>query len=405
MNSLQNLPLSAQSEIISLLRQGRKIEAIKVYRIHAGCGLKEAKDAIDQISISPDLEKPTSIKTQSNLAVSPLSVSQTNTLVNIFSGFLLGVLLTSVVFYTYPFNCSEKPSNSTVLSNPPKNKSITKPEPHSSISVSSDDNNEIYDPIIPEGTSIDLNILYQQKLANPDYIHWKNNPGLPQGYQYFKEEAYIKHARALIAQNLMPPADVVPMRIPVFNRLQVNIDGIIQQGEWLEAQRVYLEPTEYETSLYLQADNEWLYLAADVPNDTTKQGFDQLRFYFHVDIDPVIKNERIHVSTYRGTLNAIRQTTVKWQGSPPENNDQRWKKYPINDWRIFRLAKGASKVESHRQFEAKINLKEAGLFIGTAFPAFAEVESDPIYIDGKFNKRVYLGLLGSQEKPAWFIMQ
>ncbi len=33
----------------SHLRQGRKIEAIKIYREHTGVGLKEAKDAVDAI--------------------------------------------------------------------------------------------------------------------------------------------------------------------------------------------------------------------------------------------------------------------------------------------------------------------------------------------------------------------
>jgi len=36
-------------EIRALLRQNRKIEAIKVYREHMGVGLKEAKDVIDNM--------------------------------------------------------------------------------------------------------------------------------------------------------------------------------------------------------------------------------------------------------------------------------------------------------------------------------------------------------------------
>ena len=38
------------AEIVALLRQNRKIEAIKVYREHTGVGLKEAKDVIDRMS-------------------------------------------------------------------------------------------------------------------------------------------------------------------------------------------------------------------------------------------------------------------------------------------------------------------------------------------------------------------
>ena len=36
-------------EVIDLLRQGRKIDAIKVYRAETGVGLKEAKDAVDAV--------------------------------------------------------------------------------------------------------------------------------------------------------------------------------------------------------------------------------------------------------------------------------------------------------------------------------------------------------------------
>lgn len=48
-----SLPSSAVNpmlaEIVTLLRQNRKIEAIKVYREHMGVGLKEAKDVIDNM--------------------------------------------------------------------------------------------------------------------------------------------------------------------------------------------------------------------------------------------------------------------------------------------------------------------------------------------------------------------
>lgn len=36
-------------EVVDLLRRGKKIEAIKVYRGHSGLGLKEAKDVIDEV--------------------------------------------------------------------------------------------------------------------------------------------------------------------------------------------------------------------------------------------------------------------------------------------------------------------------------------------------------------------
>lgn len=36
-------------EVVDLLRRGRKIEAIKVYRGHTGVGLKEAKDVVEEV--------------------------------------------------------------------------------------------------------------------------------------------------------------------------------------------------------------------------------------------------------------------------------------------------------------------------------------------------------------------
>jgi ribosomal protein L7/L12 len=40
---------SLMAEVAALLRQNRKIEAIKVYREQTGVGLKEAKDVIDKM--------------------------------------------------------------------------------------------------------------------------------------------------------------------------------------------------------------------------------------------------------------------------------------------------------------------------------------------------------------------
>jgi len=41
--------MSLESRIIDLLRDGRKIEAIKLFRENSGCGLAEAKYAVEQI--------------------------------------------------------------------------------------------------------------------------------------------------------------------------------------------------------------------------------------------------------------------------------------------------------------------------------------------------------------------
>src|SRR4051812_46719261 len=39
-----------EAELLALLRQGKKIPAIKQYREHTGVGLKEAKDAVEALA-------------------------------------------------------------------------------------------------------------------------------------------------------------------------------------------------------------------------------------------------------------------------------------------------------------------------------------------------------------------
>ena len=62
-------------------------------------------------------------------------------------------------------------------------------------------------------------------------------------------------------------------------------------------------------------------------------------------------------------------------------------------------------MKQYRQFEAKINLQESGLFMGSSFSAFIEIETGPLYENGKFKKRQYLGKLGEQNNPVWLKTQ
>jgi ribosomal protein L7/L12 len=41
----------SEEDVKNLVRQGKKIEAIKCYRAMTGLGLKEAKDAIDKMAV------------------------------------------------------------------------------------------------------------------------------------------------------------------------------------------------------------------------------------------------------------------------------------------------------------------------------------------------------------------
>ncbi|MFI5621941.1 ribosomal protein L7/L12 [Nocardioides sp. NPDC051685] len=47
---LEEPPLPRQDEFVALVRAGKKIEAIKVYREATGVGLAEAKRAVEQLT-------------------------------------------------------------------------------------------------------------------------------------------------------------------------------------------------------------------------------------------------------------------------------------------------------------------------------------------------------------------
>lgn len=54
----QSLPEPLASEVQAALLKGNKIEAIKIYREAAGCGLKEAKEAVERYAAQVEREQP-----------------------------------------------------------------------------------------------------------------------------------------------------------------------------------------------------------------------------------------------------------------------------------------------------------------------------------------------------------
>ena len=44
------IPSALEAELISTVKAGRRIEAIKLYRERTGAGLKEARDAVDKLA-------------------------------------------------------------------------------------------------------------------------------------------------------------------------------------------------------------------------------------------------------------------------------------------------------------------------------------------------------------------
>ena len=245
---------------------------------------------------------------------------------------------------------------------------------------------------------------FAAKLKNPDYIARNNRRGIPTEYQDYPEEVLIKHDRARVAAKMQAPKGTVPVEIPVIAGKSPVIDGHVDPKEWGEAIVLPAGGADVRTRIYLIADAERLYLACTAPDDTTETGFDQFRFYFHLNITPELVNERIHVSGGRQAT-ALRQTSIRWTGSPPANDDERWKSYPISDWNIYKLQKGDSAIHQYRHYEASLNLDEAGLHAGIPFPAKFEVETDPTMDEkGNFKRRNELGNLGSDDKPIWFVI-
>ena len=259
-----------------------------------------------------------------------------------------------------------------------------------------------------ESLQREFEAAYAAKLANPDYVAWKSSPGLPSELQRFPQEAQIKRVRSRLAALQSLPSGAHATAIPVPRSTQSpQIDGRIESAEWAGARSFDIGVDGKTTTLYLVSDGAHLYLACDVPSDTTGRGYDQFRFYVHVGLAPALDNERIHVR--HGTkrrLGGIRQTNVRWKGRAPVSQDERWMKYDISDWQIYEKARGLGAMHGHRQYEAVIDLEETGLHPGVPFRAWVQVETDPALDDqGKFDYRVYAGQYGSQDDPHWFIIE
>jgi len=234
----------------------------------------------------------------------------------------------------------------------------------------------------------------------------KSESGLPKHFQSFPEEVEIKEVRSQVAKTLMAPTGVKPAVIPQLQGPPPSIDGRCSENEWQDTLEVAIGVNDADTTLYLVADDAHLYLACDAANETTEDGYDHFRFYMHLDTTPLLVNERIHVGRRSGKLGGIRQTRVRWQGNPPVGDAERWKTYDISDWQIFQHGRGASMIDGHRWYEAVLQLAEIGLHRGVPFPAWADVETDPQKKEqGKSGGRRYLGQLGAQTAPVWFVME
>lgn len=204
-------------------------------------------------------------------------------------------------------------------------------------------------------------------------------------------EQWNKDARSrLAAARTLPPGQSA-LNIPLLATAPV-IDGAIGDEEWRGALQLGLEPESLGSSVRIGRNGRYLYLAADVPADTTSTGFDQFRFWFHLALSPWLENERAFVDG-SGSVNVLRTHRFPWGNFPPRSR---------TDWHTHEQAQGASSVAGHRRFELALELEESGLKPGVPFPAWFEIEGDPLRdAAGKFKARTELGQAGRYQQPLW----
>ncbi len=204
-------------------------------------------------------------------------------------------------------------------------------------------------------------------------------------------EDWTKAARSRLAAARTAPAGQEVLDIPDLATPPL-VDGSIGADEWRGARRIELAPQALGTVVHVAADRRHIYFAADVPADTTSEGFDQFRVWFHIGLSPWLDNERAFVGRH-GAPSSLRQTLFPWGDNPSRRR---------TDWDIYERARGASAVSGHRRYELALDLVEAGIAPGAAFPLWLEVEGDPQRdAAGKFKARTELGRAGSHAAPLW----
>jgi len=239
-----------------------------------------------------------------------------------------------------------------------------------------------------------LLLVFNAKLANPAYLRRQARSFGQQPYQAFDEEALLKQIRSRIAATVVPPPGAPLNVVPIVSGREPTIDGRLSPDEWRGALQTDLGKG---STLYVLSDGRRLYVGADVPSDTTDDGFDQLRVYYHLDLAGVIANERVHVSrSAKDAFASYRLAYLPRPGRPPQ---------ALSESNIYRDGHGASTMSGHRQFELALDLDESGLHLGVPFAAYVEVETDPITDwNGRFLARAYAGRLGSPTAPVWLVI-
>jgi hypothetical protein len=242
--------------------------------------------------------------------------------------------------------------------------------------------------------------MIHYKFINPEYAAMLAKRGIPDSSAHLAEEQWIRKARDEIARTRRSPDGVRVLAVPRA-KLAPSLDGRIYAEEWAGALKIALDPAGNGGQVLLLALGGQLYLAAYAPTDRTEDGFDQFRFWFHIDLSPYLRNERVFLAG-KGWFAQLREVRLPaerdpfQEAPPPERLTQK------TDWNIFARTRGASRVDGYRQYEVSVDMAEAGFFPGVPFPAFFEIEGDPVKDEaGKFKSRTLLGTAGSQSRPLW----
>lgn len=395
------MPLTALQSynIEKALIRGKTIEAIKLYREATNCSLVDAKTEIDRNLAQLKLDKPWYFKESHQEAglKKPRKISIKKSHIVLF--FLVDTLIFGAL--AYYFLLRDSPATPLFNSHPAQAKATESPSIGRSKAASLPSSVEAKDYSTQIGARDTFDSLYHDKLDSGAYIARKNS-AKSSSYDDSQIEKQIKTARSLLAQQRIAPANTPVLRI-ASSVQHATLDGIIDDREWGDATPIVVDE-EFNTTLYLKTDGQWLFIACDTPRETSQGGYDQLRIYLHAGLNDHLVNERIHIGRRAG-ITSIRQTHFRWQGKSPNNDNERWKKYAISDWGIYRHAQGTSSMSSgHRQYEAAIHLGEAGLHRGVPFTLYLEVETDPLKNEqGKFLERQYLGELGNEDNPQWMV--
>ena len=205
-------------------------------------------------------------------------------------------------------------------------------------------------------------------------------------------DAWSKAARSRLAAKREVPPETLVHAVPVVAKAP-RIDGTIGVDEWQGALILPMTEGDGKARVRLLSDGTRLFFAGEAPADTTATGYDQFRFWYHLHLSPAMPYEKASLTGKGGDVNVLRTAVFPWQGRPD---------FQRTDWHTHRLALGVSTVDGYRRYEMVLDLDEAGLHRGVAFPANFVIEGDPEkHPDGKFKARTTVGRAGSLQEPIW----